>query len=622
MTNSFNNIALSTLHSNKELEILVRSRSNMIENTMESISESNVEKYQALILPQINATQNSQQIIRRTFIQWRILLITKKGKLIWFESKSKSAPDAYKLNQLSNAINQLSFESDRKVETALSQIEYAHDIKFLKGNFLDHNLWPIDFWHRDEIIYTNFTSTNIQDLNHQRDLIYQRIKEDLSEGLKVFVKSLNPVVFESISNRNTVDFRLYNFIVAEHSVHQRNRQQAIHSYPFLAKSIMTDAYSQIRQVIDYGQPLSEALATHFAVSPALIRKLGSKPLPSISGPRSQPEFLFPLLAMLPLEKIPNSDNDWINFHKTINHLAEFIDQPINSPLGKAILIECLSSPSARDIVLSPDWVNSQQSAKHFIRAIFFVTRFLYRTTDSAIDADKNAHSAITHIISHLGIKKIIRCAQKWDLAYREAESYFASSNSYLQGTHWPTLLPDSITIDGFVITPLANVDSLATEGEDMNNCAATYAVECSRGICQLWSLRSDNKNNDLHRATMQTFLDSTSHGIKLIVRLGEVEGYDNTPASKESKVIADKLISLLNNQSESLKTYHQWQISRVNKSLSDRLEIATTRTLYLALQKSIQSRFDILDFWGNILKLTGFQDRLNELDSFSIVKTH
>ena len=156
----------------------------------------------------------------------------------------------------------------------------------------------------------------------------------------------------------------------------------------------------------------------------------------------------------------------------------------------------------------------------------------------------------------------------------------------------------------------------------MNNCAATYAVECSRGICQLWSLRSESKNNVQHRATIQTFLDSTSHGTKLIVRLGEVEGYDNTPASKESKVIADKLISLLNNQSESLKTYHQWQTTRVNKSLSDRLEIATTRTLYLAIQKSIESRFEILDFWGNILKLTGVQDRLNELDSLSTVKTH
>ena len=114
MTNCFNNIALSTLHINKELEIIVRSRSNMIENTMENISESNVENYQALILPQISATQNSQQIIRRTFIQWRILLTTKKGKLIWFESKSKSAPDVYKLNQLSNAIDQLSLNQTVK----------------------------------------------------------------------------------------------------------------------------------------------------------------------------------------------------------------------------------------------------------------------------------------------------------------------------------------------------------------------------------------------------------------------------------------------------------------------------------------------------------------------------
>jgi hypothetical protein len=588
---------------------------------MSEYSAELIEKnYQALILPKINSAQNSNQATRRTFIQWKILLVSKKGKLIWFESKSKSPPDVYKLNQISSAIDLLSFESDRKIESGLPKIAYEQDIKFLEGNFLNHDLWPIESWHRDEIIYTNFTSTNIDDLNLQREVIYQRLKNDLIEGLKIFVKSLNPVVFESITNRNTVDFRLYNFIVAEHSVHQRNRQQAIHSYPFLAKSIMSDAYSNIRQIIDYGQPLSEALARHFSVSSALIRKLGSKPLPSMSGPRSQPEFLFPLLALLPLEKIPNSENDWINFHNLVNHLAEFIDQPINSPLGKAILIECLSSSSVRKIVISPEWVKYQQSAKYFIRAIFFVTRFLYRATFSDTDADAKAHSAITHIISHLGIKMIIQCAKKWDLSYRAAESHFALSNSYLKGTHWPTLLPDSITIDGFVITPLANADNLATEGEYMNNCAATYAVECSRGICQLWSIRKNDVKNNLQSATLQTFLDSSHHGTKLIMRLGEIEGYDNTTASNESKVVATKLIMLLNNKYDRLKTYYQWQTSRMNTSLSDRLEIATTRTIYLALQKSIESRFNILDFWGNILKLTGAQDRLNELDSLSEFK--
>jgi hypothetical protein len=203
---------------------------------------------------------------------------------------------------------------------------------------------------------------------------------------------------------------------------------------------MSDAFAPIRTIIDSGQPLAEALAHHFGVPPALIRKLGSKPLPSLSGPRSQPEFLFPLLATLPLEKIPNSQSDWVNFHSLINHLAEFIDQPINSPLGKAILIECLTSASARKIVLAPDWASSQQSAKHFLRALLAVTRFLYRGHCSPADADANARSAITHIVSHLGMTMIIKCAKQWDLAYREAQSHFALSHSQLQEKRWPTLL--------------------------------------------------------------------------------------------------------------------------------------------------------------------------------------
>ena len=64
------------------------------------------------------------------------------------------------------------------------------------------------------------------------------------------------------------------------------RGQAQHSFPFLANSITTDAYTHIRSIIDSGQPLAEALAQHFGVPPALIRKLGKKPIPSLSGPRS------------------------------------------------------------------------------------------------------------------------------------------------------------------------------------------------------------------------------------------------------------------------------------------------------------------------------------------------
>ena len=85
----------------------------------ESSAEIIEKNYQALILPKINSAQNSQQATRRTFIQWQILLVSKKGKLIWFESKSKSLPDVYKLNQLSNAIDLVSFESDRNQVTRL-----------------------------------------------------------------------------------------------------------------------------------------------------------------------------------------------------------------------------------------------------------------------------------------------------------------------------------------------------------------------------------------------------------------------------------------------------------------------------------------------------------------------
>ena len=589
-----------------------RYQANMSSNAKKNVTAN----HRALILPPISSAQQQQP--RRTLIQWQVLLTTTKGKLIWFQCKQKTAPDITALNQLAHDIDLLNFESDRSVETALAQIAYTHDIQFLRGNFLDLQQWPLETWQRDELMQTDFTTTNIQQLTEQREAIHQRLNQTLSDGLQTFSQTLNPTVLLRITERSTIDFRLYNFIVAEQPIHQRNRLQALHSFPFLAQNITSDVYAHIRSIIDSGQPLAEALAHHFGVPPALIRKLGSKPLPPLSGPRSQPEFLFPLLATLPLEKIPNSQSDWVNFHSLINNLAEFIDQPINSPLGKAILIECLTSASAKKIVLAPDWVSSQQSAKHFLRALLAVTRFLYHASCTADDADANARSAITHIVSHLGMTMIIKCAKQWDLAYREAQSHFALSHSQLQGKHWPTLLPDPITIDGFVITPLANLESLVTEGRNMNNCTAAYAVECQRGLCQLWSMRSEGTHHRQQRVTVQTYVDSINHGMQVVVRLGQVEGYGNTPASSESKALTNQLIELLNSDTARLKTYYQWQKSRSDLSVSERLEISTTRTLYRALENAIESRFDMMSLWETFLKLPAIRDRLKELDTLPI----
>jgi hypothetical protein len=100
---------------------------------------------------------------------------------------------------------------------------------------------------------THFNTTNIQQLTQQREAIHQRLNQTLSDGLQTFSQTLNSTVLLRITERSTIDFRLYNFIVAEQPIHQRNRLQALHSFPFLAHSIMSDAFAPIRTIIDSGQ---------------------------------------------------------------------------------------------------------------------------------------------------------------------------------------------------------------------------------------------------------------------------------------------------------------------------------------------------------------------------------
>jgi hypothetical protein len=99
----------------------------------DNANKSVTANYHALIMPPTSAAQ--PQSPRRTLIQWQVLLTTSKGKLIWFQCKQKSAPDITALNQLAIDVDQLSFESDRAVETALAQIAYTHNIQFFVGIF-------------------------------------------------------------------------------------------------------------------------------------------------------------------------------------------------------------------------------------------------------------------------------------------------------------------------------------------------------------------------------------------------------------------------------------------------------------------------------------------------------
>jgi hypothetical protein len=55
-------------------------------------------------------------------------------------------------------------------------------------------------------------------------------------------------------------------------------------------------------------------------------------------------------------------------------------------------------------------------------------------------------------------------------------------------------------------------------------------------------------------------------------------------------------------------------MSRSDMSLSERLEIATTRTLYRALENTIESRFDLITFFEKIVKSTAVRERLQELE--------
>jgi hypothetical protein len=78
--------------------------------------------------------------------------------------------------------------------------------------------------------------------------------------------------------------------------------------------------------------------------------------------------------------------------------------------------------------------------------------------------------------------------------------------------------------------------------------------------------------------------------------------------------VANQLIDLLNSDIAGLKKYYQWQQSCSALSVSERLELSTTRILYRALENAIETRFDMITIWDSVLKISTVRQRLKELE--------
>ena len=149
---------------------------------------------------------------------------------------------------------------------------------------------------------------------------------------------------------------------------QTARIQALGVFPFLTERILLNGYADIRSAIDARIPLAQALAERFKLPVAMVRKLSRFPAAKLGRHLSKPDILWPLFAKVALERIPSTDEQWIEFELLTQRIYGFTRQPINTELNTDILTQCLSSRLTARVLLGDGWRENQMLLRHFLDA--------------------------------------------------------------------------------------------------------------------------------------------------------------------------------------------------------------------------------------------------------------
>ncbi len=552
---------------------------------------------------------------RNALTLFQVLLKTATGKIVWFEYKAKQPPQADYLYRLSDAIDGFDLKDERSAAKALPFIEYHFDLSFIQGNFLDHSRWHLQSCLNQDVIDIVSQTHDHTGLEAIRTEVYRLGTALFDQGLSEFKSALDPDILHCLSHSNMLTIQLYNLLWADGGSHRTYRTQAIKAYPFLADLLSSERYDGIKKTIDQGLPLTEALAKQFDVAPGVIRKLGRQHISMLQSPLNTPECLIPLLSHIPLDKIPQSASAWQEFNDLSNKITQFIRQPINTPLGQSLLVDCLSSRQSHQLVMETDWQLQQHAIQQFLYAFTSIIRMIFAPHMVHSIADIKATSAIGQIITLLGLKQVIRWSQSWGQAFREVEAFYAEDNQLLRGELWPTLLTEPIAFESYVFHPLETPAALAAEGQAMSNCVASYASDCRIGSCQIWSITG---LDHLRLATLQTHIDYPAAANQVSISIGQLEGPDNTSASSAIRFAAEKFTQHLSGQTQLLRIYRDQLKKRKAYSYSDRMELALSRSLILALRRTLPDKMDLNSLFEKLSQPHFSHERFAQLQGAEI----
>lgn len=526
----------------------------------------------------------------RSLQEFRVLLETRRGLLISYAVRQRERPDIAQLRLIAERFE--SFQESAVQTAHLREMCLFDDLNvtLLDAEFANEANWNLEVWAKmallDAVADGRVTSISAGRI---RDEIIQEQNSWFRANMARFLGGLDREAIGVLRSVGSFRVSLYNFLIGDNEIHRRNRLQALRQYPILYRRILDRDFALIRQVIDDGGSLIDALAHRYVVPRSVVRAVSGTATLVASTPVDRPEIILLLLHSIPPSWWPRSADEWKGFGETARCLAAVSRQPVSTASNRWTMRECARRGYRLPNLESDGWQRARQEIDEFFSGLHKAIQFRLRETHQASGIETLLGRVDGMMLSSLGIDRIAQLARRWGDAYRQAQAEFAAESELWRGARWPSLTAAPICVGQIEAHPLVTARELVDEGRAMRNCVATYASSCMKGRCQIWSMRSADG------VRIATLLTSVTRGVdgRPVIVTWQHAGAGNVNPPLISRDAAQILLHEIVRRPRAIEGYLRWKQYVAIKPMDERLAIALVQPIVTSLEEVLPKRWKL-----------------------------
>ena len=326
----------------------------------------------------------------------------------------------------------------------------------------------------------------------------------LQAALAAFQAELDADVLAAVRTEGVAHIATYNHYRTGDDRQRRNRLQAAITHPRFSRALRNDW--RLRRAVDQGAPLTEALAQHFQVRAATIRRTRNLAQDGLGAAALTP--VLKSIDALPDNAVPASPADWsvfLNLYQGLDTLARTTQADVGAlakPFAKGwrtgltALEDRLQSPLDIDAVFELMHCTYEYGVRPAVQAAL-------TAAGSRLSAPLLAPATFFPLwFGRYGLQRLAEMAGKW----RQAHGQFSIARLGARGRlpadatlTWPALLSARSSREGLRVIELTSRHALELEGRRLKHCVASYAVKCLLADSSIFSIR------DQHGQPLSTF---------------------------------------------------------------------------------------------------------------------